>query len=177
MRTKLLLIASMFLMMALYSCNAIPSINNASNDNDVDSQSNIAQETPPAQVTPTLEQQISIVKVVTGFDPNNSDNLWLPCLVIEFKNISSADIRSDIKVSAIFVDNNKDEQMSSDFQFLSSDFGSDLFLSGTKKQIKLNCTIGWYALQNQNVSAKIYLNDSLVRTVKIDDQEFDGMIQ
>lgn len=127
--------------------------------------------------------KISIIKIETGFDPyHNSSNLWLPCVAIKFKNISSQDISKLILVSAIFIDNSKGEQIgSSEISLVSS---SDMFISGTTKQINLSSSIGWYAVQNQDVSVKIYMEDysnnskkELVQTLKISNAEFDGMIR
>lgn len=120
--------------------------------------------------------QISIVKIETGFDPyHNSSNLWLPCVTIKFKNISNEDIKDFVNVTAIFIDNAKEEQIGTDYVYLAT--SSRLLLSGTTKQISLSSSIGWYTLQNQSVTVKIYVNDDLVKTLSVERKEFDGMIR
>lgn len=160
-------------LMLLNGCSDFQSNGNP-NDNQ---QSDTLQQSQSISTPPTIFQKISIDQIQTGFDPYNPDNLWLPTVAIEFKNNSDEDIKESAKVTAIFVDKIKGEQMATDFEYLSSDFGSDIFLGGTKKQITLKSTVGWYAVQSQNVIAKIYLNDSLIKTVKINNQEFNGRIQ
>lgn len=120
--------------------------------------------------------QISIDKIETGFDPyHNSSDLWLPCVAIKFKNISNRDINDYVKVTAIFIDNSNAEQIGTEFIFLATP--DKLLLSGTTKQITLSSSIGWSAVQNQSVTAKIYVNNELIKTLNIEKREFDGMIR
>lgn len=120
--------------------------------------------------------KISIVKIETGYDPyHNTSNLWLPCIAIKFKNISNQDINDDIKITTIFIDNTEGEQIGSDFNYLSTN--SEIFISGTTKQLTFSCYTGWYAIQNQDVKAKIYVNDKHIETLNIINREFDGMIR
>lgn len=120
--------------------------------------------------------KISIVKIETGFDPyHNSSNLWLPCVAIKFKNISNQDINDFIKVTTIFIDNSEGEQIGTDYSYLTTE--SKMLINGTTKQMKFSSSTGWYAVQNQNVTAKIYVDDELVKTLKVENREFDGMIR
>lgn len=122
------------------------------------------------------EEDISIVKIETGYDPeHNTSNLWLPCIAIKFKNISDRDINDYMKITAIFIDNSNEEQIGTEYVYLATP--DKILLSGTSKQISLTCSIGWYAIQNQSVTAKIYMNKDLVRTVEIEKREFEGMIR
>ena len=120
--------------------------------------------------------RISIEQIETGFDPyHNSSSLWLPCVTLKFKNISNNDINDYVEVKAIFIDNAKVEQIGSEFHYLASP--EELFLNGTTKQLSLSCSFGWSAVQNQSVTAKVYVNDELIKTLNIEKREFDGRIK
>ena len=101
--------------------------------------------------------------------------MWLPCVAIKFENISNNDIKEYIKVSAIFIDNNKNEQIGSDLAFLAS--SSESLLSHTSKQLSLTSGSGWAYFVNKSVTVKIYVGDEFVKSLKISNNEFDGTIQ
>jgi hypothetical protein len=120
--------------------------------------------------------KISIVEIETGFDPyHNSSDLWLPCVAIKFKNISNQDINDLIKVTTIFIDNSEGEQIGTDYNYLTSK--TEMLICGTTKQMRFSGSTGWYGIQNQNVTAKIYIEDELVKSLKVNNKEFDGMIR
>jgi hypothetical protein len=122
-----------------------------------------------------LNDKIQVVTVKTGFDPyHNTDNLWLPAITLMFKNISKGDINDFIKVRAVFIDNSSGEQLAEDYEYLCT--SSRPLISGTKKQITLQSSVGWYAVQNQNVSVKISIEDDPFKTYKIKNTEFRGRI-
>lgn len=119
--------------------------------------------------------QISMTKIETGFNPYNSQGLWLPTVSIMFKNISSRDITKHIKITVIFINNLKGEQIDTDFQYLITP--SKIFISGTTQQLSFKSSVGWYLIKDQDVTARIYVDDELVQTVKVANREFTGMIQ
>lgn len=122
-----------------------------------------------------LNGRIQVVNFATGFDPDhNNDGLWLPCVTLMFKNVSNDDLISFIKVRAVFINNTTSEQISEDYEFLCTD--SRPFLSATKKQITLESKIGWYAIQNQDVSVRISIEKEQFKTYKIANQYFSGRI-
>lgn len=122
-----------------------------------------------------LDDKVQVITVKTGFDPyHNYDNLWLPSIAIMFQNISESDIDDFIEVRAVFINNTTGEQLAEDNTYLCSSSGP--FISGTKKQIRLQSSVGWYAVQNQNVSVKISIEDDAFKTYKIKNEEFDGRI-
>ena len=122
-----------------------------------------------------LNDKVQIVTAQTGFDPyHNTDNLWLPAITLMFKNISNDDITDFIEIRAVFIDNSSGEQLSEDFDFLCTN--SRPLVSGTKKQITLESSVGWYFVKNQNVSVKISINKEPFKTYKIINREFRGRI-
>lgn len=122
-----------------------------------------------------LDDKIQVVTVKTGFDPyHNTDNLWLPAITLMFKNISKGDINDFIEVRAVFINNTSGEQLAEDYEYLCTN--SRPLITGTKKQITLQSSVGWYAVQNQNVSVKISIEDDPFKTYKIKNREFRGRI-
>lgn len=120
--------------------------------------------------------KIQVITVMTGFDPyHNRDNLWLPTIALMFKNISNANITDYVEVRAVFINNSNGEQLAEDFEYLCT--GTRPFSKDTKKQISLNSSIGWYAVQSQNISVKISIDKSPFKTYKIKNREFSGRIQ
>lgn len=121
-------------------------------------------------------KRISIIEIKTGFNPyNNSEGLWLPCVAIKFKNVSKRDIKEMINISVIFIDNSSNEQIGTGNDFLA--LSNDYFLSGASKQCNFSSSIGWNGVNDQDVTAKIYFNDELIKTLKVDNMEFDGRIR
>ncbi len=122
-----------------------------------------------------LNDKVQVVTIKTGFDPyHNKDNLWLPAITLMFKNISKGDINEFIKVRAVFINNSSGEQLAEDYEYLCT--GSRPLVSGVKKQITLQSSVGWYAVQNQNASVKISIEDDAFKTYKIKNREFRGRI-
>jgi len=121
-----------------------------------------------------LNGQIKVVKTASGFNPYNSDNLWLPEITIMFKNISGSNIKDLIQVKGIFINNSTGEQISEATDFLCSSSGP--FIKGTQKQISLKSSVGWTAGVNHNVSVIIYIEDEEFKTIKIKNREFTGRI-
>ena len=120
--------------------------------------------------------KIQVTTAMTGFDPyHNRDNLWLPTIALMFKNISNSNIRDYVEVRAVFIDSSNGEQLAEDFEYLCT--GKRPFSKGTKKQISLSSSVGWYAVKNQNVTVKISIDKSPFKTYKIKNREFSGRIQ
>jgi TonB family protein len=124
--------------------------------------------------------KVSIVQIESGLDPtHNESHLWLPCVAIKFKNISNQDINDFIKVTVIFINNSNGEQIGTDSRYITT----DMFVSGTNKQLRFSSSIGWKVVSNRNITAKIYVHESynakdkLVKTIKVNNKEFDGMIR
>lgn len=123
-----------------------------------------------------FNDQISIKRIEAGYNPHNSEGIWVPCVAIMFKNISNRDIAQYIKITVIFINNTKEEQMDTDYQYLAT--SSRIFISGTTKQLPFSSSTGWYgATRGLDVTARIYVDDELVLTKKIPTGEFDGMIR
>lgn len=119
--------------------------------------------------------KLKVVEVQTGFNPYaNSDGLFLPCVAIKFENTSKDDIKDYIKVNAVFIDNKTKEQIDTQFKTLTSEINP--LTRGTFKQIKLESSTGWAAIQNQDVIVNIYLEGELIKSLKVVNMEFDGRI-
>ncbi|MDD3773116.1 MAG: hypothetical protein PHC38_10745, partial [Weeksellaceae bacterium] len=117
---------------------------------------------------------IKVVTTKTGFDPYNNDKLWLPCITLMFENVSNNTIDEMIEIKAIFIDNSKKEQLSEDYQLLTT--SSRPFISQTKKQITLKSNVGWYFVDKQDVSVHIFVDNVKYKTYKIKNEEFSGRI-
>jgi hypothetical protein len=121
-----------------------------------------------------LNDQMIVVRMDSGFDPYNSDHLWLPEIAIMFKNISNSNIKEFIQIKGIFIDNSTKEQIGESTEFLCTE--SRPFIKGTQKQISLKSPVGWTAGVNHNVSVVIYIEDEEFKTVKIKNKEFSGRL-
>ncbi len=98
----------------------------------------------------------------------------MPAITLMFKNISDGNISDFIKVRAVFIDNSTDEQLAEDYEYLCYD--SKPIMTGTKKQITLQLSVGWYAVQNQNVSVKVSIQEEPLNVYKIKNREYRGRI-
>jgi hypothetical protein len=117
---------------------------------------------------------IKVVTTKTGYDPYNNDKLWLPSITLMFENVSNNTIDDMIEIKAIFIDNSKKEQLSEDYQLLTT--SSRPFISQTKKQITLKSNVGWYFVDKQDVSVHIFVDNVKYKTFKIKNEEFTGRI-
>jgi hypothetical protein len=126
------------------------------------------------------ESSISIQKIVTGMEQRYSDDiLWYPCVAIKFKNNSNEDITDGIKITAVFIDNDKGEQIGSDLEFIAG-VTSNRFIAGTTAKVTIKCSTGWGIGSYRNVTTRIYIGDALnddklIDTVKISNTIFMEM--
>lgn len=121
-----------------------------------------------------LNGKISIQSIETGFYVSYSGGIFRPTIAMKFVNISGRDIKESVQIKGIFIDNKTGEQLDDDSAYLIS-YG-DLFINGANKQIKLECSLGWYFLSDQDVSVRLYINDNILQTMKIKNEEFYGRI-
>jgi len=121
-----------------------------------------------------LNGKISIQSIETGFYVSYSGGIFRPIIAMKFVNISGRDIKESVQIKGIFIDNKTGEQLDDDSAYLIS-YG-DLFINGANKQIKLECSLGWNFLSEQDVSVRLYINDNILQTMKIKNEEFYGRI-
>jgi len=122
-----------------------------------------------------LSGRITIEKFVTGYNSYHIRSSFLPTITLKLKNIGNKDLTEHITISAVFLDNKTGEQLDTDYQTISS--STQRFVSSATMQIQIRSSVGWHYLSEQDVSVKLYINDKYLKTVKIDNREFDGIIR
>lgn len=121
-----------------------------------------------------LNGKISIQAIETGYVASYYGGIFCPTVSMKFLNIAGSDLKETIKIKGIFIDNKTGEQLDDDYAYVIN-YG-DIFLSGANKQIKIECSVGWYIIGNQDVSVKLYVNDKILQTMKIKNEEYYGRI-
>jgi hypothetical protein len=123
----------------------------------------------------SLIKKIVIVKIATGYDPKLVSSNFSPCVSIKFKNLSNNDIKENVKVTAIFIDNDKGEQFGTKTKYFISP--SEPLLSNMTKHVGLICPVGMTCcMDNFNISVKVYVNDNLIQTLKVTPYELDASV-
>ena len=101
-----------------------------------------------------LDNSILVEEVIGGYNPYNSDKLWLPNISIRLKNVSSKDISDYNKIRVTFIDMNYNEKLSSTFKYFSTE--NDVLFKGSTVTMSLKSEKGWTILpKGVNVIAKI----------------------
>ncbi|MEI7595487.1 MAG: hypothetical protein WCK02_07035 [Bacteroidota bacterium] len=118
-----------------------------------------------------FNEKISIEELQTGFQ---YEGMFIPCVLIKLKNISNMDIQEYVKVQVIFIDNSKKEQIGETHKYLASP--DEKLLQGYSKRLSFLSSIGWFAVQNQDVTANIFINDVLIKTINIKRKQLSGLM-
>lgn len=98
--------------------------------------------------------------------------MFVPTVSLQFKNISQDDIIKYVGVNVVYIDNKKDEQIGSIQRHLCG-WTTKLFAAGTKMTLNFDNTKGWNSLNDQDVTAKIYFGDDLIKTIKVENSEVE----
>ncbi|OJX28728.1 MAG: hypothetical protein BGO86_15570 [Chryseobacterium sp. 36-9] len=121
----------------------------------------------------SASENLELVKIETGFyrytDFNSGQILFLPTVLSKWKNKSDNPISENMDFEAIFIDNNKNEELAADNEYFQgiSDIPLEPNLS---RQIKLQSSVGItndFAINNSNISCKITIDGMPYKTIKI----------
>lgn len=121
-----------------------------------------------------LNFKLGLTKVKTGYIVSDYENLFLPAVTLEFKNLSQNDLEDDVTLDAYFINNNTGEQLSTDFNFFTDKH--TVLMGGMSKQVTLNSKIGWSAIQKQDISVRLYINKQFFKLYKIENTEYFGRL-
>lgn len=119
-----------------------------------------------------LKYKLALTRVKTGYFVSEYENLFLPAITLEFKNLSQNDSKDKVLLDAYFVDNKTGEQLSKDFNFLIDSY--KILMGGLTKQVTLKSKIGWNAIQTQNISVRLYINNQFFKQYKIENTDYYG---
>lgn len=132
---------------------------------------------PDKQVTDESEKlllayKLQLTRDKTGYIASEYENLFLPAITLEFKNLTQNDISENITLDVYFINEITGEQISKDYSFFLDEHSK--LMGGLTKQVTLKSSIGWSAVKNQKVSARLYLNDQFIRVFQIPPTEYLG---
>jgi len=116
-----------------------------------------------------LYGKIQIEKISTGFLHRYSD-IFAPCIALKIKNISNGELRENIKISSVFLDNKTGEQIADDYSYVRT------FIQDATMQIRMWSSTGFSisTINDKDISVRLYVNDKYLQTIKIQNIEFDG---
>jgi len=115
-------------------------------------------------------EKIDLEKVNTGY--YTGGGIWAPCVVLTFKNISDEDITNQVGVEVVFFDETEKEQLSAKTKYLVGVVTNTRLATGNSRKIDFSSELGWNKIpDNKKISAKIYVDKALVKTVPINDFE------
>jgi hypothetical protein len=104
----------------------------------------------------------------------NSDGLFLPAITIEFKNNSSEDLNTQVELKYVFINKKTSEQIYENTRIFAASYLT--LVGGLTKQITESSDMGWYALKDQEVSVRIYVNDTFWKEFSIENSTYEGRI-
>lgn len=111
--------------------------------------------------------KIQVSTVSTGF---KATTLWMPAIEVKVKNISNQDLQEYIKLKAVFIDTDNNEQLGVKVRYIST--SSEMFVNGTVKKELLMPGKGFRgSFIKLNLSVKLYLEDHFIKTYKIVNKE------
>jgi hypothetical protein len=121
-----------------------------------------------------INNKLQISRIKTGYIASVYENLFLPAITLEFKNVSQNDFNESIKLDVYFIDQNSGEQMSKAYNFFTDKHS--IIMVGMTKQVTLQSSIGWSAIKDQKVQARLYINDKFYKAYKITNSEYFGRL-
>lgn len=123
---------------------------------------------------PLTPLNLSMTRSKTGYLWMNSDGLFLPAITIEFKNTSSEDLNTQVVLKYVFINKKTSEQIYENTRIFASSY--ETLVGGLTKQITESSDMGWYALKDQEVSVRIYINDTFWKEFSIETSTYEGRI-
>jgi hypothetical protein len=114
---------------------------------------------------------ITINRAKTGYILQ--EDLFLPSITIELKNLSQNDLKERVIFKAIFINNTTSEQLSDKIEWFCTE--SSPFLGGLTSQFTLSSSIGFRG-GRPNVSVRLYVNNEYINQYKIKDTEYFGRL-
>lgn len=117
----------------------------------------------------SMLDKIEISDYKTGFYPSS---VWKPAIEIKFKNISGKNLNEFIKVQAVFVDGNTDEQLSSKSLYICNPY--DTTILKDKEVVKVfKSDRGYRGYPSKpNVIVQLFIEGISLGQIGIDDREF-----
>lgn len=117
---------------------------------------------------------LELVKIETGFYKNDSqyEILYQPIVLMKLVNKSSKPLSENIHFKAVFIDDAKNEELSSEQEYFQIKFDSPL-QPNIARQLMLKSSVGVthpYATQTFKISCVITLNDEPYKTLKINNK-------
>lgn len=119
-----------------------------------------------------LKYKLALTRAKTGYFVSDYENLFLPAITLEFKNLSQDDSKDDVLLDVYFINNKTGEQFSTDYNFFID--SHKILMGGLTKQVTLKSKIGWNAIQTQNISVRLYINNQFFKQYKIENTEYHG---
>jgi len=129
---------------------------------------------PQTQTIP-LTNRLSLIEFKTGYIEtidvfNSGQPLYTPIVIMRWKNISNDSISEIVRVRGVFIDNKKNEEINMSSAFLQSP--SDVPLQkNITRQLDVRSSTGFInvlGIRSGDISCQLFLNDTFIRTVKID---------
>lgn len=119
-----------------------------------------------------LMDKIKLVDYETGFieyeDRNSATLLYMPIIIMKWKNISNAPLDDIVSMEALFIKDG--EELSSGWDNFQGSSDKPL-QPGLSRQIHLQSSVGYtsrFAIYDKNISCQIYVNDELMDTYEIE---------
>ena len=124
------------------------------------------------KVIPAIEK-LELLQYKTGFYRYQSFDrnqvLYQPIVIMKWKNISNDPLTEVVKIEGVFIDNNKDEELSRSLDYFQGYTDSPL-QSGLSRQSYIQSDVGYvdsWSIRKANMSCQIFINGTLYKTVKI----------
>jgi hypothetical protein len=123
------------------------------------------------KIIPSIEK-LELLDVKSGFyesiNMNVNQRLYLPIVILKFKNISNDPLTEYIEIEGLFIDNSKSEEFSNTSTYFQGTTGP--LQPGLSRQCLLKSSVGYtspFGTYNSDISCKILINKQLFRTIKI----------
>ncbi len=119
-----------------------------------------------------ITDKIKLENISTGYFKENG--IWLPRVVLTFKNISNQDITDYIAAEVVFFDEAAKEQLSARKRYL---VGGTRLAAGNTSKLNFDSDMGWSNVIpfGKKVTAKIYIQDVFIKTVDINEFEITSL--
>lgn len=119
-----------------------------------------------------ITDKIKLENVSTGYF--KEQGIWLPRVVLTFKNISNQDITDYIAAEVVFFDEAKKEQLSARKRY---PVGGTRLAAGSSNKLHFDSDVGWSNVIpfGKKITAKIYIQDIFIKTVEIDEFEINSL--
>jgi hypothetical protein len=118
--------------------------------------------------------KLALTRVKTGYYVSEFENLFLPAITLEFRNLSQNDFQDNVVLDVYFINNKTGEQISTDYNFFAN--SSTVLMGGLTKQVTLKSKIGWNVIPKQDISVRLYINNQFFKLYKIENTEYFGRL-